>query len=449
MSEFEQKLLQITERNWPLDKMQAKFSDVYVQALTMVEENINVQVPGIWRAIFRYESRLQDPNKAIERIYAAETVIPDRELFMLKLEYFNMTAQSEKIETMCKMFIADRKLVALAYHNLISLHCRSGSLNKAADVLTMAANENLPHALVQNIRFSHMLGDWDLFEDLVNKFASRVPAENLDLIRWRMISNWIKSSDTRSFPYPHFFVNLERAKGRRRALEERYARYGQPLNFVQAVDGTKMDKSLYTTWCPTGKLHIGGVANLQSQMHVWRTFLQSDHDHALIFEDDAWPYADMATWTDLTQLVETEKPDMVFINDRGAGVWWDRLDQPLWSPYFEAISSYTDRMRAPGLDGYLLSRRGAEILLKNFEQDRVFTNIDWQTASYALTNQQVEDLPEGIQRDVISSAQRNMKSKSRLSAYVLNRPLVCQFAAGHATVNETNLLVQKSQISKS
>ncbi|GGX70615.1 hypothetical protein GCM10007385_44590 [Tateyamaria omphalii] len=449
MTEFEQQLQQIVTRNWPLNKMQERFANVYAQAVSMVEADANVQVPGIWRAIYRYESRLHDPDSAMERITRAEAVIPERELFQLKLEYFNQTGQPDRLADMCGTLIAQRKLLAMAYQNLILLHCRSGHLQEATAVLEKAANEDLRGALGTNIRFSHMLGAWDMFEKLVDTFASRADPDDLNLRRWRTVLDWIASPASREFPFPHHFVNLDRAKGRRRALEERYARYGDPLNFVQAVDGSKMGQDIYDTWCPTGKLHIGGVANLQSQMSVWRAFLETTNEHALIFEDDAWPYADMATWSDLTQLVETENPDMVFINDRGAGVWWDRPDTPPWTTYAEAIGSYTDNMRAPGLDGYLLSRRGAQMLLDNFEQDRVFTNIDWQTASYTLTHSQVGQMPQGIQRNVVSAAHDNMKSTARLSAYVLNRPVVCQFAAGHATVNETNMLVQQSKTKQS
>jgi hypothetical protein len=99
-------------------------------------------------------------------------------------------------------------------------------------------------------------------------------------------------------------------------------------------------------------------------------------------------------------------------------------------------------MRAPGLDGYLLSRRGAEILIENFETDRVVTNIDWQVVAYALTEDEMTKMPHGVQRTVIGNARRHMASTARLRAFVMNRPAVCQFAAGHATVNETNLLVQ-------
>lgn len=45
MTEFEQQLQQIVTRNWPLNKMQERFANVYAQAVSMVEADVNVQVP--------------------------------------------------------------------------------------------------------------------------------------------------------------------------------------------------------------------------------------------------------------------------------------------------------------------------------------------------------------------------------------------------------------------
>jgi GR25 family glycosyltransferase involved in LPS biosynthesis len=439
MSEFEINLREIVARNWPSEGLRKRFSGTYNQALNIIAQDRCAQVPGMWRAIYRYEALLESPESAFARILSNIDVIPPRELFMIRHEYFSQTDQPDEIEALCRQAIANGTFKVLAYQHLILLKCRSGQLQDAEILVQQSVSENLPELMGPAIRYSHMLGMWPLFSELVETQGKDRPMYP----RWHAVADWVRNSNSeRAFPYPHRFINLERATGRRATLEERYARYGVPLDFFQAVDGTQMDEDTYRHWCPKGFLHPGGVANLRSQFAVWSEFLASDKDHILIFEDDAWPYADLATWEDLTQLVETENPDLVFLNERGAGHWWDRSTCKPWVPYAESISGWDDTMRAPGLDGYLLSRRGAEMLIENFRTDKILYNIDWQVAAYGLTDAETATMPDGIQKTVIQRCHQRGISTARLKSFALNRPIVCQFAAGHATVHETNRLVE-------
>lgn len=441
MTDFETRLQQLISRNWPLDRLKARFSETYEEAIKAIENEQYAGIKNLWRAVWHYESVTQGPEIAYARVEKITDELNPHELFLIREEYYNQTYQLDKLRSICMAAIGARQTLNLAYRTVISLECRSGNLDVAQALVQQAADARLPGFLKQLIRFTHMLGMWALFEKLVEQCAANVEPSDLDLQRWQAIAGWVRASSPRDFPYPHYFVNLKRATGRRTALEERYKPYGGALNFFPAIDGVEMAEDVYAEWCPKGFLHHGGVANLRSQYSVWTKFLTGTDSHVLIFEDDAWPYADMATWGDLKALVAAENPEIVFLNERGAGCWWEADyhtgDKP-WVDYLTAISSYTEKMLAPGLDGYLLSRAGAEKLVSNFDEDKIVYNIDWQVAAYALTPEEISAISGEAQRNVLERISTRLQSTNRLRSFALSRPIVCQFAAGHATVNETN-----------
>lgn len=441
MTEFEESLQLLASRNWPPERLQARFSETYTRALEAIELGDGEKIANIWRAVWQYESVIKGPETAFCRIESAQDKIPERDLFQIRSSYYGLANRPDLLRTACRDAIGAGQTVPLAYQTLILLECRTGNLDVAKDRLKEAVDLGTRGFLVQAINFSQMLGEWNLFQELVDRFAHDRTEPDERLVRWQAVSRWVSSQSDRAFPYAHRFVNLRRATGRRAALEKRYERYGIPLRFHEAVDGVEMSTDQYQKWCPDGTLHYGGVANLRSQHAVWCEFLASNESHMLVFEDDAWPYADLATWQDLTNLVDAEDPEIVFLNERGAGRWWLREHSSSgrpWVRYSEAIASYTDAMRAPGLDGYLVSRAGAEKLIENFEADGAVYNIDWQIAAYALSDEDHLTLPDQIQKQVIGNIYRRIKSLKRLDAFALERPVVCQFAAGHATVADTN-----------
>lgn len=126
----------------------------------------------------------------------------------------------------------------------------------------------------------------------------------------------------------------------------------------------------------------GAFACYISHAAAWRRLLASDHEMALICEDDAVfvraPEALIAEAEAMTGF------DVIFANDRMAG--WRQ------AAGFEGSAAVGDVLKglgengvepcngiakAPGGDCYLVSRAGASALLANLAVDRVIAGVDW------------------------------------------------------------------------
>ena len=62
-------------------------------------------------------------------------------------------------------------------------------------------------------------------------------------------------------------------------------------------------------------------------------------------------------------------------------------------PVAEAIRALWSNVRVPGGQGYLLSRPGAETLLRRTEEDGFFGDVDWRLVAYCMERESLESLP--------------------------------------------------------
>ena len=143
-------------------------------------------------------------------------------------------------------------------------------------------------------------------------------------------------------------------------------------------------------------IKMGAYACFLSHSFAWETLIKSKDDYALIMEDDAL----------LTAPIHPPKTDIEFVNDR--------LLQ--WASYAECRSHALPDLinallthkfrpnalnlpRAPGGDGYLLTKPAAARLLKQFQSDKILAGVDWYLLYRAYdtknaTRKAFKNLPE-------------------------------------------------------
>jgi glycosyl transferase, family 25 len=97
-------------------------------------------------------------------------------------------------------------------------------------------------------------------------------------------SHLVASAEGAAAPViPVYVINLERSPDRRAFMAEGLARAGVTPEFVAAVDG----RACRSTRPPRAALSRGETALILSHRKVWRRFLRSRAEFAVVLEDDA------------------------------------------------------------------------------------------------------------------------------------------------------------------
>ena len=127
----------------------------------------------------------------------------------------------------------------------------------------------------------------------------------------------------------------------------------------------------------------GAFACYLSHAAAWRRLLASDHDMALICEDDvAFAQSPFALFA------EAGDPggfDVIFANERMAEWRNAAVEGDALTPIGEVLAGLAAKgvspgagvAKAPGGDCYLASRTGAAKLLANLAEDKVIAGVDW------------------------------------------------------------------------
>ncbi|MBT8154859.1 glycosyltransferase family 25 protein [Epibacterium ulvae] len=161
-----------------------------------------------------------------------------------------------------------------------------------------------------------------------------------------------------------YLISLTRATGRHAQMGVTLAAAQVEAKYVEAVDlqDTPHEELLRkcNSFGPWGVFAPGNMACTLSHAKVWETFLASDADVALVLEDDVflspelqhW-LEDLSWWPQGCQMVSLEfwrSKSMRVLLGASARSHLGRNVAPMLSRY-------------PGAAGYMLTRKGAEVLL--------------------------------------------------------------------------------------
>jgi hypothetical protein len=395
-----------------------------------------------WLALYNFKLAADGPQAALEFIRGYGHVIPLDALLVIEERYFALTDSDALFEKRL-LELLDRDGAGAAIRaRLVGHYLRTGQLAQAIDLLRSLVGraEGQAGAL---LRYSLRLGCWNE----ARAFLQECGQANVgDRLFARKASLEIDAAARRvagALPSGHCFINLRRSTGRREGVRARWRALGIEAQFVDAVDGVEMSAGEYELWCPSARREPGSVGNGLSHLGAWRRLLETNEPHAFVFEDDAWPFADLAIGADLGGLIASCAADLLFVNERACYRWWEQEPRG-FRPLALALASAESEQRAIGTDGYLVTRAGARKLIDNYEQDRVFSPTDWQMVLYCLTAAEVEHLPEGFARRTLTRNAALRKSTGAITAAVLNLPLVTQAITGLSTVGATNTLAARA-----
>lgn len=159
---------------------------------------------------------------------------------------------------------------------------------------------------------------------------------------------------------------------------------GRKVARKQLLDQTRGSSSSYE-WlhaiAPSTALAIG-----MSHVKVWRTFLESDEPHAIIFEDDVvLEDGFVASLHQLMKEYVPENTDVLYL-----GRFFGDVDVSTRSTFARLVTMFLPKHPSPGqvndyvwipsvslaAHAYLLTRAGAQRLLKMVEKDGIFSHID-------------------------------------------------------------------------
>ena len=196
-------------------------------------------------------------------------------------------------------------------------------------------------------------------------------------------------------PYEAFGINLDLDSDRWQQLTAQLGASAPALRRVPGVPGRylpdvavgRLGKRVSSQLKGTLGCFLGHVA-------AWEAFLATEHQAALVVEDDTtFRYALPQS---VTAFGVPENYDYCFISAGMAAPVRPRpgaASEFVPVPVAQAIRALWSTVRVPGTQGYLLSRSGAETLLRRTEEDGFFGDVDWRLVAYCMERESLESLP--------------------------------------------------------
>lgn len=187
----------------------------------------------------------------------------------------------------------------------------------------------------------------------------------------------------------------------------------------------------------------GSLGCFLSHYHVWKLIQNDGHELACIFEDDAFVIASPKV---IKKTIIPSDADIIFINHRSSDAYNDKNSFQILSskgPYFvkafDAVMKHyknCNEVDGIGLDGYILTKSGADKITKMFERHGFMANTDW---SIIINSFSTEEFHQFLR---VSKKQNFTHLEHNINAYVLIPSLVMQRDAGSviAMSNPQNLI---------
>ena len=159
---------------------------------------------------------------------------------------------------------------------------------------------------------------------------------------------------------PVFVINLRHRLGRRQAMLEQLAGVGLAPEFFPAIDGRALNREAMPELCEARELSDGEVGCYLSHLGVWREIARRGLDCALVLEDD------VLLGSALPSLLAHLKPAMLRnIDVVRLSSLMRQVGKPL-EPLIEGFSLLLPTKSPSGLQGYVVTARGARRLIKAF-----------------------------------------------------------------------------------
>jgi GR25 family glycosyltransferase involved in LPS biosynthesis len=162
----------------------------------------------------------------------------------------------------------------------------------------------------------------------------------------------------------------------------------------------------------------GALGCFMSHLMTWELLSASDHDYGFIFEDNA----EIGNLAHLNEITFPADFDIIWCNERTCFPS-DSVDEI--RPINSIISFLTEVGRAPGTDGYILSKVGANKLIEWVAIDSLFTHVDLRLMAYSLTKEEARPLKQAISKisQNIGHLRDTYSADHKLIAFSLRDPI--------------------------
>ncbi|KQT50352.1 hypothetical protein ASG52_05880 [Methylobacterium sp. Leaf456] len=278
-----------------------------------------------------------------------------------------------------------------------------------------------PTRILHQLRRYESLGLFEAVERLAKHYGERRPHPALDLLLARMLvdrgaydaalaviarggqdEEWASLlkrieaerplvESERSGPgrsYDVAVVNLVQDYARRDMSLAAMRRGGLDFRIVPAIRVDEIpasDQGLFRK--PLRRLEDGSFGNQATQYRIWRKAADEGADLTAVFEDDTC--ASMALEPFLRHAPIPEDAEIIFFNNRLCG----ESDRLTVRPIGEALADTSRRhpgLRAPGADGYILSRSGAEKLARIVKIEKFHSpGTDWYILAHSIRREEL------------------------------------------------------------
>ena len=164
-----------------------------------------------------------------------------------------------------------------------------------------------------------------------------------------------------------YVINMDSATDRLRAIEAQFAQLGLKFIRVPAIKGTDVisdfspeEKARFLT-CHGREIKPGELGCYLSHLAAMETFLQSNHQIAIILEDDAVLPLEQVDFKDVLSLNNRKMWDFIRLQSRRRSKFLHLAD--LNSTYILGLNV----TRSTGATGYGVNRKAAESLLTSLK----------------------------------------------------------------------------------
>lgn len=192
--------------------------------------------------------------------------------------------------------------------------------------------------------------------------------------------------------YPVYVINLDRDGKRMESFNLRAKKLGIRYKRIRALDAQESGFSFKPYEHLIGEKFYGNkifprgsVASFLSHRKAWLAFLDTRQTIALICEDDALLLGPLPK--SAAEFQCPKNADIIFVNNRMCEAFYNKKyfdtcsrDKPNYYRIYEALMNICKEkiyLGGPGLDGYLVTRKGAQRLLKLYDEIKYSMNNDW------------------------------------------------------------------------
>lgn len=215
------------------------------------------------------------------------------------------------------------------------------------------------------------------------------------------------------------------------------------INRINAVPGASIPKCtlprLTSNNVTISDKSPGSLGCLLSHVTALETMLRHKMSHCLILEDDARPTGNFNPHH-LVDILPTEY-DLCFVNARMMPMEDDGkvVNELRIVGVDETIPKLSVNLTAPGGDGYIVSAKGAELLLHCFEHDGFASFVDWRILAYCTSREICSQLNSSTTLGAALQALHNYhKSSIQINGFIAN-PCHVEHALGRSDIADEKI----------